>query len=109
MRRSAFGFLSGVDVLFVFIAWVQRAGGGQPCRNRRRVGAQCRTLKPRVAVSRLGALRHDTVDNALAAASIWPGANANTSDLLDSSLRTEIRRADKEDDVTHKSKCVGQH
>jgi hypothetical protein len=26
MRRSAFGFLSGVDVLFVFIAWVQRAG-----------------------------------------------------------------------------------
>jgi hypothetical protein len=26
MRRSAFGFLSGVDVLFVFIAWVHRAG-----------------------------------------------------------------------------------
>jgi hypothetical protein len=51
----------------------------------------------------------DAVDNALAAASIWPGANANTPDLLDSSLRTEVRRADEEDDVTYKSKCVGQH
>src|SRR4051812_25366265 len=31
IRRSAFGFLSGVGVLFLYVAWVQRAGPGTTC------------------------------------------------------------------------------
>jgi hypothetical protein len=30
-RRSAFGFLSGVGLLLVYVAWVQRAGPGTTC------------------------------------------------------------------------------
>jgi hypothetical protein len=31
IRRSAFGFLSGVGMLLLYVAWVQRAGPGTTC------------------------------------------------------------------------------
>jgi hypothetical protein len=31
VRRSAFGLLSGAGILFVFVAWAQRAGPGTTC------------------------------------------------------------------------------
>lgn len=31
VRRSAFGFLSGIGLLLVFVAWIQRAGPGTTC------------------------------------------------------------------------------
>ena len=31
IRRSAFGLLSGAGVLFVYVAWIQRAGPGTTC------------------------------------------------------------------------------
>jgi hypothetical protein len=31
IRRSAFGFLTGVGVLLLYVAWVQRAGPGTTC------------------------------------------------------------------------------
>jgi hypothetical protein len=31
VRRSAFGLVSGVGILLVFVAWVQRAGPGTTC------------------------------------------------------------------------------
>jgi len=30
-RRSAFGFVSGVGLLLLYVAWVQRAGPGTTC------------------------------------------------------------------------------
>jgi hypothetical protein len=32
IRRSAFGLLSGVGVLLLYFAWLQRAGPGTTCR-----------------------------------------------------------------------------
>jgi hypothetical protein len=31
IRRSAFGLLTGVGVLLLYVAWVQRAGPGTTC------------------------------------------------------------------------------
>lgn len=31
IRRSAFGVLSGIGVLLLYVAWVQRAGPGTTC------------------------------------------------------------------------------
>src|SRR5213080_4931408 len=31
IRRSAFGFLSGIGVLLLYVAWAQRAGPGTTC------------------------------------------------------------------------------
>lgn len=31
IRRSAFGFVSGVGLLLLYVAWVQRAGPGTTC------------------------------------------------------------------------------
>ena len=40
-RRSAFGLVSGVGVLLLYVAWLQRDGPGTTCRHIPPAGIQC--------------------------------------------------------------------